>query len=123
MPKKLIILVILSVLIFLFHVLKNIKHQKLNIENALIWILLSIGIIIGVLNLDILESLAHFLGIETLSNMTFFVGFIFLIFVIFNITRIISIQNKKIINLTQEIALLKKEVNKYAVKEKLNKNN
>lgn len=123
MPIKLIILIILSVLIFLLYVLKNVKKQQLNIENALIWILLSVGIIICVLSLNIFESIAHHLGIETLSNMTFFVGFIFLIFVIFNITKKISIQNKKITNLTQEIALLKKEVKVNEVKQKKNKTN
>lgn len=112
MPSILIFVIMISILIFLIYVLENIKNNKLNIKNALIWIILSFGIIICIFQIDNLEILAKLLGIETVSNMLFFFGFLFLLFVCFNITKIISTQNKKIIILTQELALLRKEVTK-----------
>lgn len=110
MPKKLIIVLIISILIFLIYVLRNIKQKRLNIKNSLIWIIMSIGIIICTFQIDNLEKLAKIVGIKTVSNMIFFLGFIFLIFTCFNITKILSTQNRKIVKLTQELALLRKEV-------------
>lgn len=110
MPKKLILILAISIIIFLLYVLKNIKQGKLNIKNALIWIIMGIGVIICVFQINNLEKLAKIVGIETVSNMLFFLGFLFLIFTCFNITRTISSQNKKIVQLTQELALLRKEV-------------
>lgn len=118
MPKKLIILIVLSALLFFIYVLKNIKHQKLTIKNSIIWIILALGIIIAVLGATFFEKAANWVGIKNLSNLSFYIGFLFLIFVCFNITKIISIQNKKIINLTQELALLKSEVKQNEAKQK-----
>ena len=123
MPKKLIIVLIISILIFLFYVLKNVKQNKLNIKNSLIWIILSIGIIICTLQINNLEKLAKLAGIKTVSNMLFFLGFIFLIFTCFNITKTISMQNRKIVTLTQELALLRKEMEDENEKSRRNKKN
>jgi hypothetical protein len=44
--------------------------------------------------------------------MMFFMGFIFLIVLCFNLSSQLSIQNKKIINLTQELGILKNKLEK-----------
>ncbi|MEE0684035.1 MAG: DUF2304 domain-containing protein [Bacilli bacterium] len=110
MPSVAKIFIIIFMVVIFLYVIVNVKHNKLNIQNALIWMLLPIGVIIAVLFLKELTSLAELIGIRTLSNLLFFLGFIFLILVCFNITKIVSIQNKKIITLTQELALLRKEI-------------
>lgn len=109
MPNILKIFIIVCILIFLFYVIKSVKDNKLNIKNALIWMAMTIGIIVCTLLVDSLEELSKFIGVKTFSNLIFFFGFIFFIYVCFNITKTISIQNKKIINLTQELAILRKE--------------
>ena len=108
MPNILKAFIIICILIFFIYVIKNVKNNKLNIQNALIWIGLSIGIIISVIFVDSLDEIAELIGVKTVSNLLFFIGFIFMIFVCFNTTKIISTQNKKIITLTQELALLRK---------------
>lgn len=123
MPKKLIILVVLSVLLFLVYVIRNIKYQKLTIRNGLIWLMLILGIIVVVFGYSFFEKIANALGIENLSSMSFYIGFLFLIFVCFNITKTISIQNQKIIKLTQELGILKNEVKHYEAKQKGNSKN
>ena len=110
MPNTLKIFIVAFILIFLFYVVKNVEDNKLNIQNALIWMVMSIGIIISTFQIENLEKLSKLIGAKTLSNIIFFLGFIFLIYVCFNITKIISTQNKKIINLTQELAILRKEI-------------
>lgn len=110
MPNELCIVIIVFMIVFFAYVMKSIAHHKLSVKNSLIWTVLVIGVIICLFQIDNLEKLAKLIGIETVSNMLFFLGFVFLIFVCFNFTRHISLSNKKIISLTQEIALLRKEV-------------
>lgn len=123
MPKKLEILIIISALVFFIYVLRNIKNKKLTVQNAIIWMVLAIGIVILALGSNFFEKMAQILGIQNLSNLSFFVGFLFLIFVCFNITKTLSVQNKKIISLTQELALLKSEGEKHETKQKRNEEN
>lgn len=118
MPNILKIIVSISILIFLFYVLRNVKRNKLDIKNALIWIVMSTLIIICIFQIENLQKIAHFIGIEKASNMIFFMGFIFLIFVCFNLTKIVSVQNRKIVQLTQELAILEKKERDKNVKKK-----
>ena len=53
--------------------------------------------------------MANFIGIETVANMMFFLGMIFLLVLSFNQSTELSKLNKKVISLTQELAILKKE--------------
>lgn len=109
MPNTLKIFIVAFIVLFFFYVIKNVKDNKLNIKNALIWMVMSVGIIICTFQVENLEKLSKLIGAKTLSNIIFFLGFIFLIYVCFNITKTISTQNKKIISLSQELAILKKE--------------
>ena len=110
LPNALKIFLIISILIFVVHVINNVKKNKLSVRNSIVWLLMSVAIIISVFHIKSLTVIANFLGIKTLSNLFFFLGFIFLIFVVFDITKIISMQNKKIITLTQELGILRKEL-------------
>ena len=111
MPNSLkIFLLIIWILFFLIHVILNIKNNKLSIRNSIIWIIMGIAIIISIFQIYNLEKLAKLVGIKTVSNLLFFLGFIFFIFIVFDISKTISIQNKKIVTLTQELALLRKEI-------------
>lgn len=110
MPNSLKIFLIISILIFIFHVLNNVKKNKLSIRNSIVWLVMSVAVIICVFQVKNLTELAHLVGIKTLSNLIFFLGFIFLIYVVFDLTRIVSMQNKKIITLTQELGILRKEI-------------
>lgn len=110
MPNILKILIIISIIIFMLHVLSNVKKNKLSVRNCIVWLVMSIAVIICVFQVDNLTKLAHLLGVKTLSNFIFFLGFIFLIYVVFDLTRIVSMQHKKIITLTQEMGILRKEI-------------
>ena len=105
MPLKLIIVIILVSLCLLLYIFNNIKKGLLSTKYALIWIFVCIAIIFFVLFNDLLGKFASFLGIETVSNMLFFFGFVFLIVITFNMTKNISKLNREVIKLTQEIGL------------------
>lgn len=109
MSKTLSILLIISMIFFFIYVLFQIKKNKLTVKNALIWLIMAVSIILCVLSIEHIKVIAQIAGIEKASNMIFFMGFIFLIFTCFNLSQSVSVQNRKIVILTQELALLRKE--------------
>lgn len=119
-PNILKIFLVISISIFIIYVLHSIKKNKLSIRNSIVWLVMGVVVIICVFQVDNLTKLAHLIGIEKLSNFLFFLGFIYLIFIVFDITKTISTQNKKIITLTQELALLRKEYEDVTEKQKRN---
>ena len=112
MELKLKVVIIIVMLLLLFYMFSAVRGNKISLKNILIWIIADIIVIIAVLFLEVLLKFANFIGIETVSNMMFFGGFIFLIILCFNLSSELSIQNKKIINLTQELGILKNQLEK-----------
>lgn len=112
MPSRLVIFVVMLLLIFLILIIKNINNKKLSIRNSLIWISLIIGVIISCFQISNLEKFANLIGIKTVSNMFFFLGICFLSYVCFSFSKKISNQSKKITILTQELAILRKMIDK-----------
>lgn len=112
MELKLKIIIIIIMILFIMYMLQAVRKNKISLKNILIWIIADLLVIVSVLFLDELLKIANFIGIETVSNMLFFIGFVFLIILCFNLSSEISIQNKKIINLTQEIGILKNKLEK-----------
>lgn len=110
MPSSAKIILTLCLLIFILYVINNVRHKKLSVRNSFIWLIMAITTIICIWIIPLLYIFAKFIGIETVSNLLFFLGFLFMIFTTFDLAKTISIQNKKIINLTQELAILKHEV-------------
>jgi len=51
-PNRLIIFVIVTLLIFLIFIIKNINDKNLSIKNSLIWIFLVIALIISCFQID-----------------------------------------------------------------------
>lgn len=112
MELKLKIIIIIVMLVLLLYMFNAVRGNKISLKNILIWIIADVIVIFGVLFLEILFDLANFIGVETVSNMMFFLGFIFLIVLCFNLSSELSIQNKKIISLTQEVGILKNRLEK-----------
>lgn len=112
MALKLKIILIVVMILLLIYIIKSIKKGKINVKNALIWLISDIIVILCILFIEPLFEFANFLGIETVSNMIFFISIIFLLVLSFNQTAEISKLNKKIVVLTEEIGILKREMKK-----------
>ncbi len=111
MPLKLTITIILCCLMFIFYVCYNVKKEKISMKHSLIWILMASFIILFSLIYDWLIKIASLIGIITVSNLLFFLGFLFLFFIIFNMSKMISKLNKEVIRLTQEIGIINEKNN------------
>ena len=95
-----------------FNILQNIKKEKLAVKNSLFWILPILSVIIITLNIDFVDKITTALGIEATTNVVFFLGFIFLIIVCFDLSKRSSEQRKEILKLAQELAILKNKLEK-----------
>ena len=102
----LFILVIMALILF-FH---RIKNQKLALQYSLSWLFLLLVLMIVIIFPGILNVVTHAVGIELPINMIFFLGFIFTLLIIYNLTAAISKISNEVKDLTQKIALLEKEL-------------
>ena len=97
--------VIIVVLILgLLKILGLIKKNKLELKYALSWLFLELGIFIITLP-NLLNVISKALGIYNEINMLFFLGFVFIILVIFSLTMSLSRNSERVRKMAQEIAL------------------
>ncbi|MBR3252675.1 DUF2304 domain-containing protein [Candidatus Saccharibacteria bacterium] len=92
-------------------IITSIAKNRLSIKNSIAWLLLPIIFIIIAIFPDPLQSFAHWLGFETLSNFIFLVIIALLILICFFLTVSNSKQQDEITKLNQEISILKKGQN------------
>lgn len=110
-------LIMAAILLIGFVIIINMVRKKsLDLRYALIWLALIAMILVIVIVPGLLGVITHFLGIYDAMNMVFFMGFVFLIVVTFFLTAALSRNSNRIKALTQQIALLEKQVRDESVK-------
>ncbi len=103
-----IILIVCSLISFLLCVMK-IKQAKLKVNNAVIWMIGSIILILMSIFVNAVEWISNKLGFMAPVNFVFFVMIAFLLIEVFFNNIQISMQNEKIKDLNHYIALKEKE--------------
>lgn len=110
MSIKLQIFIAVIDLIAFVLIVNMVRKKKLDLRYALSWL----SVLVLMLILDVFPQIVFWLtelvGIDTPSNMVFFVGFLFLVVLIYVSTVSISHLSQKTKRLTQEVALLRKEL-------------
>lgn len=110
-------LIMAAILLIGFVIIVNMVRKKsLDLRYALIWLALIAMILVIVIVPGLLGVITHFLGIYDAMNMVFFMGFVFLIVVTFFLTAALSRNSNRIKALTQQVALLEKQVRDESVK-------
>ena len=107
MPNKLVVILILVALFFLVYVIRHVLKRKMVIDYALLWIMFGIAMTVAVLIPDLLKIICNIIGIQTVSNFIFLLGFGLLLMITFVLTEVVSSQKVKITTLAQEVAILK----------------
>lgn len=97
---------------FLLLVLYTVYHGRLREAYALIWILVSTGILVLSLSKKLLHFLADIVGIKTPAFALLSCLLMGMLFMLFQITLVLSKHNEKITRLTEELALLKEKENR-----------
>lgn len=110
MPIQLRVLAIIFSIIFFIYVIQLIKKDKAEIRHMLKWFILAIIILFGALFPELGSSIAHFMGIQTLTSLALFILVSLLLFISLKYQMSLISAEKQIKNLVQETSLLKKKV-------------
>lgn len=109
---KIRLVVILVLFIGLAAIVNLIRKRSLELKYALIWLLLGAALLVVVMIPGLLEWFSLLAGISNPMSMVFFMGFLFLIMVIFVLTMSISNNSNRVRKMAQKIALNEYRINK-----------
>ncbi|MPQ42584.1 DUF2304 domain-containing protein [Clostridium tarantellae] len=112
MDKILQIIMIISSFIFTSFIVYMISKGKVELKYALTWLFTALTFIIISLFPSILNGLSLALHILTPVNALFLIIITFLLLIIFTLTVAISKIKNQVISISQEISILKEEIEK-----------
>ena len=104
--------IIIAVMIAIFVAVLFVMTVKKSIQPkyTLAWFLISLGILILDIFPNLMTELSDAIGIFSPVNMIFFVGFLYMGFIIFALSVALSRMSGRVTSLTQEMAILRKEI-------------
>lgn len=111
-PLKLQLILIITCLLGMIFLVNRIKQYKLELKYALLWIVLSFISIIISLFPKLLILISSVLEIEKPVNALFLFGFIAAFLILYSLTVSLSRSSGKIKELSQELGILKNELEK-----------
>lgn len=110
MNVKTQVLVAVVVIVAMAVLVNMIRKNRLELKYCLLWFLLGVAILVFDCFPWLTTGLAAVLGIGQPINFLFFAGFCFSLLIIFSLTSAISRLSVRVKVLTQELALLKMEL-------------
>lgn len=110
MGIKLKLVIIFFVICVVSIIIDMIKKEKLELKYSLSWLFTAVMICILSIFPEMISVIASMIGVSTPVNAIFFLGFLFIIIICFSLTIVISKNTTKIARLSQELSLLKSEI-------------
>ena len=98
--------IILSIIAIIV-VVVNIKRKNFSIQESFWWMMGSIAMLILSIFPGIIDGLAGLMHINYPPSLLFIISIIFLLFIVFRNSKRISKQQEKIVELAQQLALVK----------------
>lgn len=113
--------VIISILIIIgmASVIQMVRKRRIDLRYALVWVMVSLGVLAFTLFPNLLTWLSECLGIASPVNMLFFIGFCFSLIIIYTLSIATSRLSAKVKVMAQEMAILKYDL--YKKEEKIKK--
>ena len=112
MQQNLKIVLIIIVIMYIFFILKAVKRKNMRINYLIFWSITGVALIIFLLAPNFVENISNLLGFGLPINMIFSMAIFIILYLIFDLTKQISKEQNKNINLTQEISILKQRIEK-----------
>lgn len=100
----------IAALVVLGLIIITINKKKLNIKYSIVWLLWSLLTLFLAIFPELFYEFAHFMGIEIPVNAVFLIMIGLLYMLVFYVYCMISKHNEEIIQLTYEVASLKKQL-------------
>ena len=110
LPIRLKVSLLAAVLVFFIIVLSMLKRRRLTLKYTLLWLLTGVVMLIFVVFSEFLQSLASFIGAQTLMNTLYLLIIGFILVLLMMVTSIVSKQTERIAFLAQANAILEKRV-------------
>lgn len=107
---KLQLILLIIILIAIIQLIRMITRYKLDLKYALLWLLLSVISLSLAIFPSILYYIADLLSIETPTNALFLLSILLVLAIIFSLTIALSRASNKIKELSQELGILKYEL-------------
>ncbi len=111
-PYRLQIIAISSALIFMFFIFRLISKGKLREEYSLIWIICTCLLLLFSIWRNGLDVIANILGVYYAPSLIFMGAIFAIVIFLVHLSVVNSKQHKQIKELTQEIALMKQQLDK-----------
>lgn len=108
--SRLLIIGIVCVLLGECYLIFMVRRRKIELRQALLWILLELIVLLFLAFPPLLKSVTRLLGVKTPSNMLFILGFVFVLCLLLSQSMSISLYRKQIRTMAQKIALLELEI-------------
>jgi len=116
-PTQRIFAAVVAVLLMLF-VINAIRRRRLEIQYAILWLIVAVGIAVLATWYDLLVTLTHFIGAVLPTTTLFLFGILFLVLINIQFSMRISQLQTRLRLLTQEHALLVQKLARHQSEEK-----
>ena len=110
------IIAIVTSAVLMILIVELIRRGKLREKYSLLWLMAGGVMLFFSVWRDLLDSLAHFLGVAYAPSILFLAAFFFGVLLLIHFNVVISTLSENIKRLAQEIALLKSEIQKGKIK-------
>ncbi|HEX2944629.1 MAG TPA: DUF2304 domain-containing protein [Clostridia bacterium] len=114
MNTRLQIIMIAASLIFLFYIVMMLRNRKIDLKYTLAWLFAGLCLIAVAVFPGLLRLISNLLNIVEPVNTLFLFIIFFLLLILFTLTIAISRNANRVKTLTQEIGMLKMELDKLA---------
>lgn len=101
---------IIVLLIYIFSILKAVKKKNMRIGYLIFWSIIGIILIVALCIPGLVENVSKMIGFEMPINMIFSAAIFVILYLIFNLTTLISREQRKNVLLIQEISMLKARI-------------
>ena len=110
MGTNLKVLLIIILLVYLFFILKAVKKKNMRIGYLIFWSITGVILIIALLIPNLIENISKLLQFEIPINMIFSIAIFIILYLVFDLSILLSKESNNNVILTQEISMLKKKV-------------
>ena len=111
MTARLSIIIVVGMLLSIIYFFGLVSKNRLGYKYAFYWAILALCVSTLALFPQLLNLMADAMGIASPVNGLFYLGIFFLLFVVFSLSISISRLTDKVRRLTQDLGILRKEVN------------
>lgn len=112
MTIKTRIILVTCLLILLVCIVNMVRKRVLDLKYVLIWLGCDLILIIFAIFPQLMNGLADLLGIYSPMNMIFFLGFVFIIMILFSLTVALSKVTGRVRRIAQILAMLPEDIRK-----------